>query len=73
MGSRPDWRFLVQAEDAGEKKAPLKELGAAWKLASGNFSCRVTLPDGEVIRFLMVPNAPRKAVPIRRSDTPEAA
>jgi hypothetical protein len=63
-GQKPEYRFVTKAE--GEKK--WTEIGAAWKLAGGNFSVRLD-PEGNggEIRCLMVkansPEAKKQAAP----------
>ena len=50
-GQRPEYRFVVKGE--GQEK--WTEIGAAWKLASGNFSVRLDPENsGGIVKCLMV-------------------
>ena len=50
-GKRPEYRFVVKGE--GQEK--WTEIGAAWKLASGNFSVRLDPEsNGGIVKCLMV-------------------
>jgi hypothetical protein len=61
-GQKPEYRFVVKNSEAddGDSKN-WREVGAAWRTATGNFSVRLTI-DGQQYQCLMV-SAEQKPAP----------
>lgn len=67
MAARPKYRFITKPEGSDE----WQEMGAAWQLSnSESCSAKITSPNGETFKFLLVENKP-KTPAARRNSPPD--
>jgi hypothetical protein len=63
-GQKPEFRFITKTDDG-----KWKEIGAAWKRASGSFGVTLSTPEG-AMNCLMVPNVPKSKTKVAEIDKP---